>query len=138
MRGYFFSVASEVEAHSDLPIAAMSDPLQLSEMLNEHWITAIGDLVRKQPNVEKFLGLKRDAATIPERSLTFTSLNQLHPKDINVVIFGTSNGRFLHFQLQRLSFTDLHASPFQAKTLILEPRARLVLHSTMEPFIKYV
>lgn len=66
----------------------MSGDLKLSEMLNEHWLAAIGDLIKSQPEASKYLGASRDAATIPERSLTFTSLNQLPPKDINVVIFG--------------------------------------------------
>ena len=66
----------------------MADPLQLADMLNEHWLEAIGDLIRAQPDAAKFLGPTRDAATIPERTLTFTSLNQLPPKDINVIIFG--------------------------------------------------
>lgn len=68
----------------------MANSLALEEMLNEHWINAIGELVSSQPDAERFLGLKRDVATIPERKLTFTSLNQLPPKDINVVIFGTT------------------------------------------------
>jgi hypothetical protein len=72
----------------------MADELLLEELLNEHWLTAIGDLVRAQPEAAKYLGIKRDVATIPERSLTFTSLNQLPPKDINVVIFGTPTQSF--------------------------------------------
>lgn len=68
----------------------MAADLKLSEMLNEHWLSAIGDLVKAQPDAAKYLGTSRDSATIPTRELTFTSLNQLPPKDINVVIFGTS------------------------------------------------
>ena len=67
----------------------MASALKLDEMLNEHWLAAIGDLIATQPDAAKYLGPSRDSATIPERSLTFTSLNQLPPKDINVVIFGT-------------------------------------------------
>lgn len=67
----------------------MAADLKLDEMLNEHWMAALGELVKSQPDAAKYLGVSRDAATIPTRELTFTSLNQLPPKDINVVIFGT-------------------------------------------------
>lgn len=81
----------------------MASNLALEEMLNEHWIDAIGGLVSSQPDVEQYLGLKRDVATIPERKLTFTSLNQLPPKDINVVIFGTVQSSSVETSLARIS-----------------------------------
>ncbi|KAF0973483.1 hypothetical protein FDP41_008187 [Naegleria fowleri] len=71
-------------------MSASSSNVDMELLLNESWrSTTLPGIIKKQPDVEKFLGKKRDSNIIPKLENTFRALNEMSSvSECKVVIFG--------------------------------------------------